>query len=68
MQLATNNRREFMRSVSVAIRSPPHGERLEREAELFLHNRAVTLLPGGSRSALHRRFTFAPNIRDHHSR
>ena len=64
MQLATNNRRGFMRSVSGAIRSPPHGERLVLEAELFLDNRAVAALPGGSRSAFHRRFTFAPSIAD----
>jgi hypothetical protein len=41
-----------MRSVSVAIRSPPHKEGLDLDAELFLHNRAVTLLPEGSRSAM----------------
>jgi hypothetical protein len=31
---------------------------------LFLHNRAVTLLPGGSRSRLYRRLALARRVYD----
>ncbi len=36
MQLATNNRRGFMRSVSEANRSPSHGEKLVAEAGIVV--------------------------------
>jgi hypothetical protein len=41
-----------MRSVSTAIRAPPHEVgKLKLSTELFLDNRAEAALPGGTRSS-----------------
>ena len=55
MQLATNNRRGFMRSVSEAKTFAIARGKLVEEARLIVDNRAACRLPGGSRSKFHRR-------------
>ena len=50
MQLATNSRRGFMRSISGAGGPSPHGRGgLDNSRELLLDNRVAAALPGGTR-------------------